>query len=204
MPKKFVLFDFDGVIVDSFQASLEVDHLIYSDFTEDDYRKKFEGNVNDENARWSDRRKSDLDFFTAYAPLLPKQQIFSGMIEVIKSLGEKYNLIIISSATSDLIKKYLQIHQLDHHFSEIWGNDIHKHKTEKIKMVFEKYQTNAQNCVFITDTLGDIKEARAAGVESIAVSWGFNNRDVIEKGHPLIIVDKPEEIEPEIESYFAK
>ena len=203
MRKKFVLFDFDGVIVDSFQAAMEVNGLIYSDFTEDDYRKQFEGNVNDESARWGDRRKSNLDFFTEYAPKLPKQKIFHGMIDVIVSLGKKYNLIIISSTTSNLIKNYLEIHKLDHNFTEIWGNDIHKSKTEKIKMVFEKYETDAQNCIFITDTLGDIKEAKEAGVKSIAVSWGFNGRELLEKGNPLVIVDQPEEIEKAAKSHFA-
>ena len=203
MNKKFILFDFDGVIVDSFQAAMEINSLIYSDFTKDDYRKKFEGSVNDESARWSDRRKSDLDFFTEYTPRLPKQKVFDGMIDVVKSLGEKFNLIIISSTTSDLIKNYLKIHKLEQCFIEILGNDVHSNKTEKIKMVFEKYKTNAQNCIFITDTLGDIKEAREAGAKSIAVSWGFNNRDILEKGNPLVLVDKPEEIEKEIENYFA-
>lgn len=204
MFKKFVLFDFDGVIVDSFQAAMEVNALIYSDFTEDDYRKNFEGNVNDKNVPWGNRRKSDIDFFTEYAQRLPKQKIFDGMIEVIDSLGKKYNLAIISSTTTDLIQKYLEIHKLQQYFLEILGNDVHKSKTEKIKLVFEKYKTNAKNCIFVTDTLGDIKEARVAGVESIAVSWGFNIRDTLKKGNPLAIVDKPGDIESLIEKYFTK
>jgi beta-phosphoglucomutase-like phosphatase (HAD superfamily) len=44
---KIVLFDFDGVIVDSFKPAFEVQKMIRPgiNFSEDDYRKFFEGNV---------------------------------------------------------------------------------------------------------------------------------------------------------------
>jgi len=40
---KTILFDFDGVIVDSFQPAFEVSRILrpWMDFTKDDYRKCF-------------------------------------------------------------------------------------------------------------------------------------------------------------------
>ena len=47
MKKNYVLFDFDGVIVDSFLHAFEVNKMIYPHLTEKEYRMRFEGNIND-------------------------------------------------------------------------------------------------------------------------------------------------------------
>ena len=116
------------------------------------------------------------------------------MPEVLQKLSENFELIIISSTLTAPIKEILEKEDLNKYFTEIMGNDVHKSKIEKIKMVFDKYQTNPGECVFITDTLGDIKEANHMNVKSIAVSWGFNHRETLEKGNPMKIVNDPEEL----------
>ena len=47
---------------------------------------------------------------------------------------------------------------------------------------------------YIGDTEIDILTAKNAGVKSIAVTWGFRNRDFLEKYKPDFIVTTPEEI----------
>lgn len=47
MKKPFILFDFDGVIADSFKLSFEIAKMICPHITEDIYQKRFEGNIND-------------------------------------------------------------------------------------------------------------------------------------------------------------
>ncbi len=83
------------------------------------------------------------------------------------------------------------------------GADVHTSKHEKIKMVFEKYGISASQCIFVTDTLGDMREAKAADVGAIGVAWGFHSRETLAKGEPFRIVERPEEISPAISAYFA-
>lgn len=69
-------------------------------------------------------------------------------------------------------------------------------------MVFAKYGVNSSNCVFITDTLGDLREASHTGVKAIAVDWGFHSRETLLKGEPFAIIDKPEELESAVSNIF--
>jgi phosphoglycolate phosphatase len=116
------------------------------------------------------------------------------MQDVVKKLAESYTLIIVSSTTSDLIKEYLKSRELDNYFTEIMGNDIHKSKITKIEMALSKYGMSKDDCVFITDTLGDIKEAHHVGIKAIAVTWGYQAKETLELGQPSMVVDTPTEL----------
>ena len=163
MKKSFILFDFDGVIADSFRPAFEIQKMIYPHLTEDIYRKRFEGNIND----WeepinvhTEECRHDIDFFTEYIPRMKKEvQIVPGMKEVVFELEKSYTLVVISSTITSPIQEFLEGHDLANHFAQIMGNDVHKSKVKKMKMVFEKYGVAAKDCIFITDTLGDIHEA---------------------------------------------
>jgi phosphoglycolate phosphatase len=206
MKKKFILFDFDGVIVDSFSVAFKVQKLICPHMTEDVYRKRFEGNIND----WetpinvhSEGCRHDIDFFKEYVPLMEKDvQIFPGMSEIITELEKEYSLIVISSTITSPIQAFLERHNLAESFLQIMGNDVHKSKVEKIKMVFEKYNITSKDCVFITDTLGDMREAEKVQVKSIAVTWGFHELDTLRRGMPIAIVQSPKEIIDAVSGLF--
>ena len=203
---KYILFDFDGVIADSFAVAFEVNNMICPHVTHDDYRRAFEGNVNDWKEPFhTDDCRRDLDFFKEYVPKMKKEvKVFDGMLEVIENLSRNYTLIIISSTVTSPIKEFMIWHNKTQCFAEIMGNDVHKSKAEKIKMVFSKYKINNQQCLFITDTLGDIKEASHMGVDTIAVTWGFHNEITLAKGNPLAMVKGPDELVGAINNYFGR
>jgi hypothetical protein len=47
-----------------------------------------------------------------------------------------------------------------------------------------------------------INEAREQGVDSVAVTWGYNNYDVLLSGNPWRIVRLPDEIPNAVTEYF--
>ncbi|MDD5290267.1 MAG: HAD hydrolase-like protein [Patescibacteria group bacterium] len=206
MRKRFVLFDFDGVIMNSFQVAFEVNKMICPFLDENTYRKLFEGNIND----WEDPTnghakecRRDIDFFTEYIPRMKKEvQIVSGIKEVITELEKDYILIIISSTITSPIQEFLKERGLAKHFTQILGNDVHKSKIEKIRMVFEKYNIGPNDCVFITDTLGDVREASQVGVKSIGVTWGFHKSETLLLGEPFRLVEKPSDLLMAVSDYF--
>jgi len=71
---------------------------------------------------------------------------------------------------------------------------MNKSKVEKFKYLFKKYKLKPEDCIFITDTLGDILEGNKVGVRTIAVDFGFHKRDRLEKGKPFKIVSSFDEI----------
>src|SRR3989338_9289170 len=203
----FILFDFDGVIADSFAPAFEIQKMICPALDEDSYRRRFEGNIND----WEDpinthtaECRHDIDFFVEYIPRMRNEvQIKPGMTEVITQLGKEYTLVIISSTITSPIQEFMEKHNLASHFVEIMGNDVHTSKVEKMKMIFEKYKTSPERCVFITDTLGDMHEAEQTEVGTIGVSWGFHRRETLARGTPFRTVDKPQFLPNAVADYFA-
>jgi len=204
--KKIILFDFDGVIADSFWQAFEVQKMICPSLTKDIFRKMFEGNINDWKETMNIDKKecrSDIDFFTEYIPKMKNEvQIVPGMKDIIISLEKVYTLIIISSTISSPIREFLEKHDLANHFTEIFGNDVHKSKVEKIKMVFEKYKAKADDCVFITDTLGDIREAEKMNVKTIGITWGFHKDETLMLGNPFKLAKNPNDLLVTVSDYF--
>ena len=55
--------------------------------------------------------------------------------------------------------------------------EISKNKVEKFKILKEKYGIREEEMLFITDTLGDLRESSEAGVPTVAVTWGAHKRE---------------------------
>lgn len=206
MKKSLILFDFDGVMADSYQPAFEIAKTICPDLTAAVYSKRFEGNIND----WeepinvhTDSCRHDIDFFTEYIPRMKNEvKIVEGMKDVIIQLEKLHTLVVVSSTITSPIQEFLEKHDLATHFDQIMGNDVHASKVEKIKMVFEKYNVAADDCVFVTDTLGDMHEASRMGVDSIGISWGFHSTDTLLRGKPYKVVDNPSALLAAVSDYF--
>ncbi|MBP7056897.1 HAD family hydrolase [Candidatus Gracilibacteria bacterium] len=189
---KIILFDFDGVIVDSFAICYKIMRGC-EQITPDGYRARFEGNINDA-IKLIPHDKQPFDFFGQYTPELMKCEPNQAVVRVIKELVRDHLCIIISSTISDSIKSYLTAYGLSDLFVEVLGNDVEKSKTKKIEAVLHRYNILPTETIFITDTLGDVNEAKKCSVESIAVTWGFHPAETLQKGNPLCIVDHPADI----------
>lgn len=194
---RFIIFDFDGVIVDSFKVAFTVTAMNQPGLSEDEYRSFYEGNIN------SSRKKLDDKFWENYIPRAKEAKLFPEMKKVVQDLSRSYQMSIVSSSRSDLILDILNRESMANHFTDILGNDVNPSKVEKIKMLFEKYGAAPEGYVFITDTLGDIREGAHAGVGSIAVTWGFHSPEVLREGSIFRLVDKPDELSSAVSDYFA-
>ncbi len=202
--KKIILFDFDGVIVNTFDAAFEIIKNNNPELTKADYRSHFEGNIYD---AIKDNDKTYRDevmnqFFHHYNNRLMEHSLDEPIAEIIKQLSANFLLFIISSSSNSGIRNYLHKHHLDTCFIDVFASEAGLSKVEKITSVLHNYQAQPNECLFITDTLGDIKEARKASVESIAVTWGYHPIETLQKGVPYAIVESPQELTGAIDRYF--
>ncbi len=189
-----ILFDFDGVIADTFSFCYRIMNSRDS-ISEDEYRTRFEGNINDASKKPAQNPQAKpFDFFGQYHPELMACQPNEEMVKTIRELARNHTLIIISSTISSSIAEFLEMQDLMNVFKEILGNDVEKSKVKKINDVLQRYKIKPTETVFITDTLGDIMEAKACGVKSIAVTWGYHPTETLEKGNPFKIIDHPNKI----------
>lgn len=183
---KVVVFDFDGVIADTFKLNIEIAREQKKKFTLKDFRDHHNGNV------WEkpviQYTKKDLKYgFAEYHSRLKGNLLFP-LKDQIKELAKNYDLFIISSSPERSIEKFLQLVDISKYFEKVLGYYAHQSKVEKFKMIFGEYKLKPEECVFVTDSLGDLREGRKVGVSTVAVTWGYHGKSRLKKGKPSIMI----------------
>jgi phosphoglycolate phosphatase len=194
------LFDFDGVLVDSLDLYAEAVARCLERIgmpivkNRADYLALFDGNFYESMAT----RGVDLAAFAlAAGEILPRidydaMKPFAGLIPVLEALQKNHSLAVISSNGYRTIRAMLTRFGFDPYFREIFGSDFLFSKKEKIDHALEKYAIPREKAFYIGDTAGDMVEARAAGVRSVAVTWGWHDRERLVAVRPDFVVDTPE------------
>jgi len=185
--EKIIIFDFDGVIADSFDIVLEVKRIAIPSLTEESYRMKFNGNIVD--AKYKEKVVEEIDFFTEYGRRFKFLDIDKNVKDVIKNLSKDFKLFIVSSTINPIIEEYLVRHGILDCFTDIISHDIETSKVKRFQMIFKKYKISPNKTIFISDTSGDINEAQEAKINFIVgILGGYQDKESLEKAEPDIIV----------------
>jgi phosphoglycolate phosphatase len=198
MQSEFVLMDFDGVIVDSFNLCLSIVSQTNPSETDQTFRERFTRDSSRANLLES-LSNAGSDFFTEYSKKIIDQPLFPGIADALEFIGGNFTTILVSSSISPPIKQYLQQHNLTRHFSALFCNDIPNLKADKFKLLLQHYQVKPTECVFVTDTLGDILEAKHVLIPSIGVTWGYHPAALLREGNPQAVIDYPSQLKGAIE-----
>ena len=195
---KAIIFDFDGVICDSFNIAYGINKIIDNDLSSEEYRDFFNGNIYEHKKV---TKESSDKYFELQEKAFDGLKIEENIKRELFKLREKYELFIVSSNKEMVLEKYFKDNNVLV-FSEILGTDKNKSKVKKFKILFDKYNFGKEDCVFVTDTLGDLLEANKVDVKSIAVDFGFHDKERLEKGNPCKIVSRFEDILPIVDEIF--
>jgi phosphoglycolate phosphatase len=191
---KAIIFDFDGVIENTFDICFSIDKERHPKLTKEKFIEKFMGNY------WENIPKSDKNplairkFENKYKKRIKNIKINPVMKKILKTLNKKYNLFIISSTGEGNMLLYFKVNKITKLFKDVLGRESGLSKIEKFKKIFQKYNLTSKECIFITDTLGDIKESQNVSVKTIAVTWGFHDIDLLRTGHPYKIINNNKEL----------
>jgi len=109
-------------------------------------------------------------------PLHDSLELCAGMREVLETLkGEGRKLGIVTSKRRPTAQLALDHLVIEHYFDVIVTSDetkTHKPSPEPVLLALERAGAAAADTVYVGDSPYDVGAARAAGVYSIAVSWG--------------------------------
>ena len=200
MLSETLIFDFDGTIADTYELSLKLVREAVPGTTDESFKKLFEGDIG--TVVNESKKLQAIDFHGKYSRHILEQHIVPSLSEIIPQLATSYRLFIISSSQTEPINAFLHHHKLKQYFAKIYGLDVHPNKTEKFRTVLAEYRLDPTNCLMITDTLGDINQAHAANINTIAVSWGVHPEDTLRRGHPVTILESPLQLRQAVEDYF--
>lgn len=195
---KLLMFDFDGVIVDSFHILYQSAIEAYPDLgTIDDYRRLFEGNIYT-SAEDKKGNKEAITIqhpvFSRYVPRMLEHPPVEGMVPLLHQLTATTPAVVVSSGLTESMHEYSRRWGFGGVFEAIYGADVEKSKEKKIRDGLERFGHQPHEAMMVTDTLGDVREATRVGVPAIAVTWGFHSQETLERGNPHHIVHSPEEL----------
>ncbi len=201
-----VIFDFDGVIADSFLAAFLATKAVCATVSsEEEYKAAYDKDIYE----WADDPRLHSqdcrhEKFYDYLPGFVKQtaKLFKGIDQVLARLALTYPLHIVSSNSALVVEDFLRQHNLRSVFGQILGYEFSQSKVEKLSTLKSGlgYPTNL---LYVTDTVGDINEVREAGLLAIAVTWGFCPEEALVKAQPFAVVRKPNELVGEVDRYFS-
>jgi phosphoglycolate phosphatase len=205
---KLIVFDYDGVIVDSFKSVHNVYQIICEKFGKECpfELKKFRKEYGKSHIEFMDKREfSDLEKENAaklFSEEIIKQNhpFYEGVKEVILNLSKNYKLFIVSSNYADEIKKKLEmlgvLDCFDEIIGEIIGNKDISPKSVVIKKILENEGIKGDEAIMIGDREVDYLEAKKAGIENVILveyGWGYNRTELREHKQE-IIVNEPKDI----------
>lgn len=199
-----IMFDFDGVLIDTLGLCYGINVLNDPELSVEEYKGFFDGNIYDPHQKDGSPRTRHENFREHYDAGVREIMIPPSLLELTRNLSKQYRLAIVSGTYTKAICEVLERENLLDCFSDILGADVHTSKVVRIKMLLEKYEVLPYETIFLTDTVGDIREAKECGVVSIGVSWGFHEKERLLKTEPFSVVDTVPELSSEIERFFVE
>lgn len=196
---RVLLFDYDGVIANSFSVVFNIFNSVcegygLSKMNKEEFVHLYDDNfyvdVLNRGMKKEDIPKMVEDFRVGFLKHKKEIQMFDKINDVVNDLGKKNKIIIITSSETSVVKEFLKKFRIK--AEEVLGADVETSKIKKIEMTKKKYP-NSQ-FAFITDTLGDIKEGKKAGVPCYGVTWGYHNEQQLTRQKPEKIFHSPQEL----------
>lgn len=216
-----VIFDLDGTLVQTRAASWQVFREISDEFglgltDPDQYFDLFRGNLFASlDGLCAERADSD-EVKKAFLTRLREEYnpaMVPGMAEVIRRLAGHCTLAVVSSNAMEVLRRVLLANDVAYCFAHVFGGDIAPGKADAIRSFLgdggSRYgrrcevsydeTTVAQppdlsTTVLVTDTVGDVREALAAGIRAVGVAWGMHSAEELASAGAEFVAIWPQEL----------
>jgi len=200
---KYVIFDFDGTLVDSLHVVIGVYNRLAGKYKANkvdqnniEYLKGLSvtERCNALNLKTYRLPPLILDIYKLYGRSIKELNLFAGIKELFEELNSRgYKQAIISSNSGQNIKEFLKRNQIGF-IDEILSSKNLFGKDKVIAGFLKAKKLKGSEAIYIGDEVRDITAGKKNGIKVIWVSWGYDRLENAKKEHPDHIVDRPHEI----------
>lgn len=202
-----VLLDLDGTVIDSVALIRESHrHAVRTVLGQELADERLVANVGrpliEQMRAFSPERAQELlDVYKEWnhahtAELLLAYEGLEDALRTLRAAGVRLGVVTSKShPTVDLAWRVLPT--LEACFEVVVAaEDTHRHKPdpEPVRLALERLGAGANGACYVGDSPFDLRAGRAAGIATIAVTWGFFARDDLEAEDPDVIVETPGEL----------
>lgn len=198
MSFRAVLFDWDGTLADTAEASFRCYVRMFEElgipFDRETYARTYSPNwhftyraLGVPEERWAEADERWLHHFSCESVAL-----LDGAREILQTLSPRVATGIVTSGGRERITRELAYHGLAAHVHDyVCGNDVKERKPhpEGLLVCMDRLRVRAGEAAYVGDSPEDIAMARAAGVTSIAVPGKYPNRDALLAAGPDVFVE---------------
>lgn len=113
-------------------------------------------------------------------------------LHALKNAG--FTLGIVTSNSIENVNAWLQQHELLHLFDFTHSESNFFGKKRVLNKIAKLYNFDKSRMYYFGDETRDVEAANAGGILSVAVTWGFNSEQALQRAAPRYIVRSPQEI----------
>jgi phosphoglycolate phosphatase len=203
MKKSLLIFDFDGTIADTLMVALQILNELGADYglphvDRDQFVELKQKTVTElmqlSGLSWFQLpgfvRKARASFRAHLSEVHP----VAGIPETLRDLqAQDFRMGILTSNTKEGVDAFLQQHDLQL-FEFIHAPDSLFGKAKVIRKILSHEALRPDDVVMIGDELRDIEAAQKAGIDSVAVTWGFNTETLLQSATPSHVAHQPTDL----------
>lgn len=209
-----VIFDFDGTLVDSFGLSMRLSNQFATKYG---YRVVHDSEVQSLKKLSAQELFRYLEFPLYKLPVVLAKarkemakemeniQLFDGITQLLEQLhAAGVHLGIVTTNSISNVKSCLVTNGVIDKFDFVHAarNLFGKHRT--LKRLMKKMQFSHESIIYVGDEGRDIEASKKVNIPVVAVSWGYQDRERLQKLSPDFLADAPADIEKFVLSYFKK
>ncbi|HEY3753937.1 MAG TPA: HAD-IA family hydrolase [Pseudonocardiaceae bacterium] len=201
-----VIFDLDGVLVDTFDVMRQAFRTAYEevvggdDAPFDEYNRHLGRYFPDIMEIMGLPAEMEEPFVRESYRLADRATLFDGVAETVGSLrGRGLGLAVATGKAGDRARSLLDQLGLLRQFDHVVGSDEVAHAKPAPDIVWralDLLDVPADEAMMVGDAVTDLASARAAGVRAVAAVWAGNDEMAMRRAHPDALVHRPAELLP--------
>lgn len=210
--KKLVVFDLDGTLVDSIYDLGNAVNFALKEYNlplhpMSDYYK-FVGNGMEDLVRRSMNEKGTDDelykkvrkvfdeYYNAHSN--DNTVAYSGITELLSVLKSKSvkTAVLTNKAhgyVGAILRRCFPVHAFDLYYGQREGIERKPHP-HSFELMLGELGVSKEDCLYVGDSEVDVKTAVNAGVDLVAVTWGYRSAEALKEAGAVILANSPEEI----------
>ncbi len=201
---KHIVFDFDGTIADTIDLAVGMFNNIAHEYkmepldTED--QELIRRNRPQELLKTFGLNKMKLTTLLLrlrkeMVHAIPNMKMIPGMKDALLQMKEAgYRLGVLTSNSVENVSEFLKINGVAEIFDFIYSGKNLFGKSKVINKMLKREGISKDQVVYVGDETRDVEASHKANIPVIAVTWGLNNRDILEEAKPNKIAEHPDQL----------